>query len=238
MVLNLEQIARALGGEISGNQVLAPGPGHIGGSLHRVRLSRPASSGRRYAMSYRGVMSCDTLYKLSRGRFGTTDVACPICGPRQHGFVEEPVIWTLHEDERAEAPVQAGRSGLVACSQCSAIRTAGKPCPNCGFMPKRPGEYMAVRDGELQHLDRNGKLHPNHYNDDQKHDFHRMLVYIAGQRGYKLGWSTHKFKERFGHWPPRELAGGPIEPNAEVLAWERHCRIKFAKAMAKAGADG
>ena len=100
MVLNLEQIARALGGEISGNQVLAPGPGHIGGSLHRVRLSRPASSGRRYAMSYRGVMSCDTLYKLSRGRFGTTDVACPICGPRQHEFVEEPVIWTLHEDER------------------------------------------------------------------------------------------------------------------------------------------
>ena len=110
-------------------------------------------------------------------------MGCPICGPRQHRFVEEPVIWTLHEDERAEAPVQAGRSGLVACSQCSAIRTAGKPCPNCGFMPKRPGEYMAVRDGELQHLDRNGKLHPNHYNDDQKHDFHRMSAL-----GHKRKW--------------------------------------------------
>jgi hypothetical protein len=28
IVLDLRSIARALGGEISGNQVLAPGPGH------------------------------------------------------------------------------------------------------------------------------------------------------------------------------------------------------------------
>jgi hypothetical protein len=29
----------------------------------------------------------------------------------------------------------------------------------------------------------------------------------------------------------------PIRPNAEVIAWERHCRIKYAKAMQKAVAN-
>ena len=58
----------------------------------------------------------------------------------QHGFVEDPVIWTLDADKRTETPSQAARqlqpsSRLLECSQCSAIRAGGQACPQCGFLP-------------------------------------------------------------------------------------------------------
>jgi hypothetical protein len=161
----------------------------------------------------------------------------------QHGFVEEPINWTLDPDRKAEAPTNDARGlapstiGLVTCSQCSAIRNAGKPCPECGFMPRRPGEYLYVRDGDLAEIERNGTLRPNQYTPEQQFDFHRMLTHIAIERGYKPGWAAYKFKERFGHWP-KHRSVPPLPPNPEVTSWERHCRIKYAKVMQKAAANG
>ena len=161
----------------------------------------------------------------------------------RHGFVEHPVVWPLHEDQRAEVPVHAARqsgppaSRLVTCTECSAVRIAGKPCPVCGHMPRRPGHDVDVRDGNLAHLDRHGHLLPKHYSPEQKHEYHRMLVGYAVERNYKLGWAAHKFKERFGSWPEHRFVA-PLEPSAEVRAWARSRQIAFAKAMQKAQADG
>ena len=66
---------------------------------------------------------------------------------------------------------------------------------------------------------------------EDKRQFHQMLVWIARERGYKDGWAAHKFKEKFGGWPV-DRSVLPIRPNAEVLAWDRHCRIRYAKSMA------
>ena len=158
----------------------------------------------------------------------------------RHGFVEDPVNWTLHEDERADAPAHQARIAkgaapaiaLVACTKCSAIRSAGKPCPECGHMPKRPGQDIDVLDADLHRLDRNGRLNPADYTEDQRIEFHRMLTHIGAARGYKPGWAAHKFKERFSQWPPRHGLP-PLEPNPEVHAWERYTRIRYAKAMQK-----
>ena len=56
-----------------------------------------------------------------------------------------------------------------------------------------------------------------------------MLTQIATERGYKAGWIAHKFKEKFGTWPPPRSAP-PIEPSPEVLAWVRSRNIAYAKA--------
>jgi len=159
----------------------------------------------------------------------------------QHGFVEDPVIWTLDPDLKAETPAQEARSAhaereLLTCSECSAVRTAGKPCPECGFMPKRPGEYLHVRDGDLARVERDGTCHPHHYTEGECKTFYAELAWIAAQRGYKPGWAKHKFRERFGHWPNyRSII--PQEPSPEVLAWVRHCQIKYAKRMQKAASN-
>jgi superfamily II DNA or RNA helicase len=159
-----------------------------------------------------------------------------------HGFVEDAAEWTLEPDRKARTPAQETRaltpsSRLLECSQCKAIRTAGEPCGHCGFMPRRRGEDLHVLDGELEHLTCNGKLSPHQYTLEQKREFHAMLTYIALQRGNKPGAAAHRFKDRFGHWP-LDYCVEPIPPNAEVLAWDRHCRIKFAKAMQKASSHG
>ena len=159
-----------------------------------------------------------------------------------HGFLEDPVIWTLSEDKRAEAPAQVSRGlaaerELLTCSKCSAVRTAGKPCPECGFMPKRPGEYLSVRDGELARLDRNGIVRPQHYSSDEKQTFFLGLLHLACERGNRPGAAAYRYKDRFGEFPPRHWNGlGPKPPSAEVIAWDRHCRIRYAKSMEKAKA--
>jgi DNA repair protein RadD len=159
-----------------------------------------------------------------------------------HGFIEDPVVWTLRKDKKAETPIHETRkltpsNRLLECSQCSAMRTAGKSCPNCGFMPRRPGEYLYVIDGDLAHVERNGAVHHAHYSVEQKREFHAMLVHLCLERGHKLGAAAHRFKARFGHWPV-DRSVSPLPPNAEVIAWDRHCRIRYAKRMQKAASGG
>jgi DNA repair protein RadD len=161
----------------------------------------------------------------------------------QHGFVEDPVQWSLDPDTKAavralDARSSSSHSRLTTCLHCSAIRSAGKSCPNCGFMPRRPGEYLEVRDGELAHIDRDGRQHQPQYSVDYKRDFHAGLVALCLQRGSKLGAAAHRFKAKFGHWPLDRIIT-PRPPSPEVVAWDRHCRIKFAKLQqAKAVAHG
>ena len=65
--------------------------------------------------------------------------------------------------------------------------------------------------------------------------WHRELVGIANERGYRPGWAAHKFKEKFGRWPQQRTVA-PMSVSAEVRAWVRSRQIAYAKAMAKQGA--
>jgi DNA repair protein RadD len=119
----------------------------------------------------------------------------------QHGFVEDPMIWTLDKDTKARALVHDARqqkpsSRLLECSQCHAIRTGGEPCPHCGFMPKRRGEYVSVREGDLAHLGRDYRAPAHQHSTEDRHQFHAMLAYIARDCGYKPGWAAHQGEVR------------------------------------------
>jgi superfamily II DNA or RNA helicase len=154
----------------------------------------------------------------------------------RHGLPEDRVAWTLDPDLRATAPEHTKRqsryeSKLIECSQCKTLRVGGKPCPNCGFLPKRPAEFVATAAGELG-LVKGGRAIV-HYDEIEKDRWHGMLTHIAEKRGYKPGWIAHKFKEKFGDWPTRRYSP-PIEPSREVLSWVRSRNIAYAKARAAA----
>jgi DNA repair protein RadD len=148
----------------------------------------------------------------------------------RHGLPEDPVEWSLDPDRRAESPTHQKRqstreSKLIECTQCSALRVGGLPCPACGFLPRRPAQYVAHVEGDLG-LVKSGRANGVTY--DRTH-WHAMLAYIAAKRGYQRGWIAHKFKEKFGEFPAWGSTPQPIEPTREVLSWVRSRAIAYAK---------
>jgi DNA repair protein RadD len=150
----------------------------------------------------------------------------------RHGFVEDRVEWTLDQDKKAVAPRHRERcanpsSRLIECSQCGVVGTAGEPCWNCGFLPQRPPHQVEIDvDGELGEVGRNRRVGVNQYD---RNEWHGMLAYIADERGYKPGWVAHKYREKFGVFPPWGVKPDLIEPTREVRSWVRSRMIAYAK---------
>jgi DNA repair protein RadD len=158
----------------------------------------------------------------------------------EHGFVEEPRQWTLDPDKKVrnlkdKALGSKPNDRLCECKNCGALRTAGDPCGNCGFFPRRAAAYLHIRDGQLYQLERDGIQHTP-ATPEEMAMWHAMLVYECQQRGYKDGWAAYKFKERFGQWPPRTKPE-PERPTPEVTSWIRSRNIAFAKSQQKATAN-
>jgi superfamily II DNA or RNA helicase len=157
----------------------------------------------------------------------------------KHGLLEDPIVWSLSTDKRAENPTHAKRSvgiisRLVECSQCSAMRTAGEKCPHCGFLPQRRPDPVVFRPGELARVDQQTRQAVNVFDPAERERWHAMLNHIGTERGYKPGWAAHKYKEKFGAWPPWGSSPQPIPPTPEVFSWVRSRLIAYA--FAKRGA--
>jgi superfamily II DNA or RNA helicase len=152
----------------------------------------------------------------------------------RHGFAEDPVEWTLDPERCAQSTVHAARqeftssSRILECSQCSAVRVAGEPCPHCGFLPERLPRAIPVSDGELG-LVEGGRAKPA-VND--RAQWLGMLTGIADELSYKRGWVAHRFKEKFGIYPPR-VAVQPLAPTPECRSWVRSRNIAYAKSQQK-----
>ena len=162
----------------------------------------------------------------------------------RHGCVEDSIAWTLEPDKRAANPVHTGRrvrdtdgsyqSRFVDCNACGAKRMSGEACLHCGYYLTRAAEAIVFQDGDLSLYDRCTGTTRQTSDPQEQLRWHAQLACIALQRGYKPGWAAHKFKEKFGHWPPW-IPPTPEEPSREVLAWERSRTIAWAKSK-RAGA--
>jgi DNA repair protein RadD len=159
----------------------------------------------------------------------------------RHGFIEDPVQWTLDPDKRSYSPKQAARlrsgysSRLLECRKCGSIRVAGEACKHCGFLPQRPPQAVSFKDGDLAFVDRKTRTAEPVRDPHELMRWHAELSFIAAKRGYRSGWVAYKFKEKFGTWPAVRVIE-PREPPAEVLSWIRSCNIAFARAKKVAAA--
>jgi DNA repair protein RadD len=158
----------------------------------------------------------------------------------QHGFVEEPVHWTLSTDRRAENPMHGaggygGKRTLTTCPECHAVRRQGAPCGACGWQPRSKAAAVEVVDGELAQIDRALKSCDHQWSGEEKAKFYRQLLWIAREKSYRDGWAAHKHKEKFGHWPEAR-SPRPEPPEPAVRSWVRSRQIAYAKAMEKRGA--
>jgi len=150
----------------------------------------------------------------------------------RHGLAEDPVVWTLDPDRYAESEAHEAqsldpKSRLLECTQCGSIRISGEPCSHCGFLPQRPPRAVSYADGDLGLVDRGKTIAPI-YDPAERLRWHGELTGIAIERGYKPGWASVTYKEKFGCWPVSRTTE-PIPPSLEVRSWVRSRMIAYAK---------
>lgn len=115
------------------------------------------------------------------------------------------------------------------CPKCHYLKPAKVfICPKCGFKPEKQSDIQHA-DGELKELKRQ-KKNNNEMTPAQKSEFLSGLTFYAMSKGYKIGWASNKYRERFGVWPNKVEKIPPSPASPETLAWITHANIKQSKA--------
>ena len=101
-------------------------------------------------------------------------------------------------------------------------------CPACGFAPQRQSNIEA-RNGELVQL----RGQPAKHTRQMKQKFWSGLLWYCESRGYKRGWASNQYREKFGVWP-RELHDISMPPDATCRGWVTARAIAYRKSREKA----
>ncbi len=116
------------------------------------------------------------------------------------------------------------------CPSCSYVKPPKiHECPACGFKPERQSE-VEVEAGELVRLDRGKK--PTR---DEKQAAYSALLWMAREKGRKLGWAAYIYRDIFGVWP-RGLDDTPAPASEALISFVRSRDIRHAKRKEPANA--
>jgi len=119
------------------------------------------------------------------------------------------------------------------CSACHALIPAGSAiCKTCGEVVHATG--IEHEDGELAvyGTQPKEKATKREYTMQEKQDWYSGFLWIARERGRNEGQAAHRYREKFGVWP-NKLLKVPRPPSFEVLQYDKHSRIRWAKSKAK-----
>ena len=117
------------------------------------------------------------------------------------------------------------------CGNCHAVIPAKtRVCPACGDAYTAPNtvEHIAGELVEMGALPKQLKMPKPKISEEQA--FYSGFLQMAERRGFKDGWASMKFKEKFGKWP-NGLEKRPMTPRKAVkeFAAESHKRYLAAK---------
>ena len=155
----------------------------------------------------------------------------------RHGLPEDHVEWTLDTDKRASNAAHERRqsraeSKLRDCPSCGVLMSV-PPCSNCGWKPQPRASAVDFEEGELGLVGADGGAQPQQYSEEDRKHFFQQLRAVQQERRYKPGWAAHKFKDKFGRFPPWSYNDlQPVPPSDAVLRWVRSRNIAFAKRRA------
>jgi DNA repair protein RadD len=130
------------------------------------------------------------------------------------------------------------RKKLKICKQCNELKEKPGPiCEHCGFESKAPRSDIVEEDGELfeigESLKKISKPAVEKATKEEKQKWLSGLLYYAAEKGYKKGWASHKYKQKFGVWP-QNLNWIASPPDSEILGYIKHLNIKKAIGRQKA----
>ena len=148
------------------------------------------------------------------------------------GFVTDIYHDELDDGRERLTPRRTASEALPKkCPKCTFMKPPKMlACPCCGHIPVPPPGAVH-RDGQLIELDsRKTVIGPTA---DERREFFQQLRAVAQMRGYKDGWTAHKFRERFGAFPPWDYKSlRPAAPSESTLRWVKSRQIAYAKSRA------
>lgn len=127
------------------------------------------------------------------------------------------------------------------CPKCTYLKAAGvHECPMCGFAPKRKSEIES-RAGDLEELEigMSAEMKRQRKNNRDTSSTDKAIWYgglktICAERGYKHGWASQQYKQRFGVWPNAFKDVPEVNPSPELRSWVQAQQIRYAKRRARA----
>jgi superfamily II DNA or RNA helicase len=147
----------------------------------------------------------------------------------RHGFAHDERRWTLDGEralvERVAAAAEKRETKSLTCPECACVFSGARLCPECKYFFAPVGKEVRTLDGQLIEigttLDRESQ---------DRLAFFAELRAIAQEKNWKTGWAAHKFREKFGGWPPRHFEHTPpLQPSIETRRWVRSQQIRWAK---------
>jgi superfamily II DNA or RNA helicase len=150
----------------------------------------------------------------------------------QHGFLDDPINWTLDgnvREEREKEKKEKGEPKEITCPNCSHVFKGQRECPECGAMIIPKGKPIPVHQADLVEIKRDKAKTNREWDMTEKSMFLAELRGYAHWKGWKEGWASHMYKEKFGVWPNKVAKRPPIQPTMETLQWIKHINIKKAK---------
>jgi superfamily II DNA or RNA helicase len=178
-------------------------------SVKCVVLARPTKSMTLYKqMSGRGLRPC---CECGHPPDVHDQKACTICGCLdmklvtpiildhganldRHGRPDDDVLWDIEGP-----PKRTSHGKFKVCPKCYAyIPSSARECEHCNHSfvvasiepPKLPREFPGMT------LVERGPV-------DEKRRFYDQMVRLARAKGYKWGFASAKYKEKFKDWPPK-----------------------------------
>ena len=124
----------------------------------------------------------------------------------RHGLPHEDREWSL-----SGSPKRVSQAQAWICAGCYAY-VEKMPCPLCGHQVASEPRKIKERDGVLERVD---KAIAKERSSDPKRAYFDLQVEHARGKGFKPGFASAKYKEKFGDWPP--------------WAWSQSVKGDFAK---------
>jgi len=148
----------------------------------------------------------------------------------EHGFPEDAGNWTLSTKkpktrDRIKDPIQPIEKQPFTCVRCDTVYAPNRDdyaCPNCALIPTKKERIVLISEGRLVEMP---KTKPNA---NDKQNFYAQLLFYCRQKGYKEGWASHTFKQKYGHFPHNKKTF-PIATGKDVMSFIQHLNIRRAK---------
>lgn len=159
----------------------------------------------------------------------------------EHGPITEITNWTLSGKTKAASAKNEERkernSRPIHCLHCQHVYTGQLKCPHCGTIPmkERYGQDVEEIDavlGEIVYKGSTGKEKGKKERPatmEEKQSWFSQLIQHGRYKGYKEGWASNQYREKFGVWP-NKLDRTPKPVTSTVQDWLTHQNIKRSKA--------